>query len=137
MISVSKAWLIITTLLLNLIIFGFYGTQGISDQIGYLQHYEIYRGGILFSLKNWAFVLGMPFVAILSTMGLFRIRWAALLSSLAGLCFFLFMTYGFIDWHFDPMEQGRNGGVLYFALVTFCLASLNFGAFIKLFERRP
>lgn len=123
-------------LAINLLIFGFYAVQGIIDQIAYIKHYEIHKGGALFSLENWAFVLGLPLVAILSALGLFKRLWPALLSSLAGLCFFLFMTYGFIDWHFDPMEQGRNDGLLYLALVTLCLAGLNLGAFIMLYKKR-
>jgi len=46
------------------------------------------------------------------------------------------MTYGFIDWHFDPMEQGRNGGVLYLALLMACFATLNLSALTVLIKRR-
>ena len=136
MTSIVKPWFIISALFLNLLIFGFFGLQGVIDQIGYLKNYEIFRGSTLFSLRSWVWIFGMLIIAIVSLAGLFKMRWPAIVSTLAGICFFLFMTYGYIDWYFDPMEQGRNGGVLYFALITLGLAGLNLISFITLLKRR-
>ena len=116
-------------LALNLLVSGAYGVMGIHDTL----RYDAYHNA---GFEHFVWVLGLPLVAILSLMGLLKIRWAAILSCLTGLCFFLFMTHGFIDWHFDPMEQGRNGGVLYLALLMACFAGLNVSALTILVKRR-
>jgi len=123
-------------LILNLIIFGLHSVAWISDQIRYIQNYEVYKRAGYFSFSQWMWVFGLPLVAIFSAIGLFRVRWAALFSTLAGLCFFFIMTLSFIDWYFDPMEQGRNGGVLNLALKNFCFAGFNLSALILLIKRK-
>ena len=121
---------LVAALILNMLVSGAYAIMFIHDHI----RYDAYRNASFFAHLAW--VIGLPLVTIFSLMGLFKIKWAAILSCLAGLCFFLWMTYGFIDWHFDPMEQGRNGGVLYLALLMACFAGLNVIAITVLIKRR-
>lgn len=121
---------LVSALTLNMLVFGFYAIMFIHDHI----RYDAYRNASFF--KHLVWVIGLPLIAILSLLGLLKINWAGLLSSFAGLCFFLWMTYGFIDWHFNPMEQGRNGGVLYLALLMACFAGLNVIAITVLIKRR-
>lgn len=115
-----------TALILNFLIFGAYAILGLFD---YIRH-EAYQNLGFFLI--W--VISLSLVAILSLMGLLKIRLAGILSSFAGMVFYLWMTHGFIDWYFDPFEQGRNGGVLYIALICFGLAALNFVALIGLLK---
>ena len=72
---------LVSALILNMLVSGAYGVMGIHDTL----RYDAYHNA---GLEHYIWVLGLPLIAILSLMGLLKIKWAAILSCLTGLCFF-------------------------------------------------
>jgi len=127
-----RSIIIILALLLNLIVFGFYGFEGISD---YHRNYEAYQNLSFFKHLFW--VLLMALIVVLSIIGIFKRCWPAILSCVIAICFYGFFAYYLIGSYFDPLEKERAGGLMTMVHISIGLLLLNLGAFIYLIRIRP
>ena len=127
-----RSIIVILALILNLIVFGFYGLQGIYD---YHRYYEAYQNLSFFKHMFW--VLLMALIAVFSVIGFFKKRWPAILSCLVAICFYGVFAYYLIGSYFDALEKERTGGLMPMVIISIGLLLLNLGALIYLIKIRP
>lgn len=129
----QKSWTIILALTINLIVFGFYLFQGLHDYFTI----EAYREfGFFHNLESGFLFLMTFFIPILAIIGMFKQGWACLICTLLAAITFAIFTIYLIQTYFDPLEQGRNGGMMPMISVAISLSILNLVAFVLSLKKK-
>jgi len=125
----SSDLIIQITLALNLIICGF-----ISSTMAI----NVYQsGGPVFDRWDTSWPLALPACgALCSLAGLYKNRWASYLSYIFAGSLYTIFAFGLLDWYFDPIEQGRNGGLMPIIIICFLIFTLNFVGLICLYKNK-
>lgn len=113
---------IILTLLFNLIIFGVYGLNLMI---------EVYRRPSIIQNFEKVVLFIVPIIIIgFSIIGISKNRWSILIASASAASVFAYLFYELIQWYYDPMEQGRNGGTIPIIIIVIGFLVLNIVTFI-------